>query len=140
MISTLSRNLGAPIQYVAFIPTVDEIYPPGFDDWVEVKARSPNASKAPIAPATSAASPPSVARLFRIIRPHRAYFGQKDAQQLRVIRRMVEEQQSAGRNRPDAHRPRARRPRHVQPQRLPLAEERAAALAIPSALASPAAS
>jgi pantoate--beta-alanine ligase len=31
-----------------------------------------------------------VARLFRIIRPDRAYFGQKDAQQFRVIRRMVE--------------------------------------------------
>ena len=40
---------------LVFVPTVEEMYPPGFDDWVEVAARSRNASKAPIGPATSVA-------------------------------------------------------------------------------------
>jgi pantoate--beta-alanine ligase len=30
-----------------------------------------------------------VTKLFNIVKPHRAYFGQKDAQQFRVLRRMV---------------------------------------------------
>ena len=78
--------------HIVFIPTADEIYPPGFDDWVEVTG--------PIAERLEGAHRPGhfrgvttvCARLFRITRPTRAYFGQKDAQQLRIIRRMVEEQ------------------------------------------------
>jgi pantoate--beta-alanine ligase len=77
---------------VVFIPSADEIYPPGFADWVEVTG--------PIAERLEGAHRPGhfrgvttvCARLFRITRPHRAYFGQKDAQQLRIIRRMVQEQ------------------------------------------------
>jgi pantoate--beta-alanine ligase len=75
-----------------FAPTVDEMYPPGFDDWVEVTG--------PIAERLEGAHRPGhfrgvttiCARLFRITRPTRAYFGQKDAQQLRIIRRLVKEQ------------------------------------------------
>jgi len=81
-----------PATHIAFIPTTDEIYPPGFDDWVEVTG--------PIAERLEGAHRPGhfrgvttvCDRLFRIIRPTRAYFGQKDAQQLRIIRRMVMEQ------------------------------------------------
>jgi pantoate--beta-alanine ligase len=81
--------------HIVFIPTSDEIYPPGFDDWIEVTG--------PIAERLEGAHRPGhfrgvttvCARLFRIIRPTRAYFGQKDAQQLRIIRRMVEQQMLA---------------------------------------------
>ena len=55
-------------------------------------SRSPSSarsSKAPSGPGTSAASPPSACKLFNIVRPERAYFGQKDAQQVEVVRRMV---------------------------------------------------
>ena len=77
---------------IVFIPTADEIYPPGFDDWVEVTG--------PIAERLEGARRPGhfrgvttvCARLFRLTRPTRAYFGHKDAQQLRIIRRMVKEQ------------------------------------------------
>jgi pantoate--beta-alanine ligase len=77
---------------LVFIPSADEIYPPGFDDWVEVTG--------PIAERLEGAHRPGhfrgvttiCARLFRITRPTRAYFGQKDAQQLRIIRRMVEQE------------------------------------------------
>lgn len=73
----------------AFLPTVEEMYPPQFDAWVEVKE--------PVAQRLEEASRPGyfrgvttiVARLFDIVRPERAYFGEKDAQQLRVVRRLV---------------------------------------------------
>jgi pantoate--beta-alanine ligase len=75
---------------VVFMPPVDEIYPPGFSSWVEVGK---------IAQRLEGASRPGhfrgvatvVARLFDIVQPDRAYFGQKDAQQLLVVRRMVAE-------------------------------------------------
>jgi pantoate--beta-alanine ligase len=75
---------------VVFMPPVDEIYPPGFSSWVEVGK---------IAQRLEGASRPGhfrgvatvVARLFDIVQPDRAYFGQKDAQQLLVVRKMVAE-------------------------------------------------
>lgn len=75
-----------------FMPPAKEVYPPGFDEWVEVRG--------PIATRLEGAARPGhfrgvttvVARLFRIVEPHRAYFGQKDAQQLLIVRRMVREQ------------------------------------------------
>ncbi len=73
---------------VVFMPTADEMYPPNFSSWVEVGK---------IAEHLEGASRPGhfkgvatvVARLFDIVQPDRAYFGQKDAQQLMVIKQMV---------------------------------------------------
>jgi pantoate--beta-alanine ligase len=76
----------------AFAPTIEEMYPPGFDEWIEVKGPLTERLEGEHRPGHFRGVTTVVARLFRIIRPHRAYFGQKDAQQLRVIRRMVREQ------------------------------------------------
>src|SRR5581483_8942799 len=73
---------------LVFTPDAAAIYPPGFDTWVEPGA---------IATRLEGASRPGhfrgvctvVLKLFTIVQPERAYFGQKDAQQLRVIQRMV---------------------------------------------------
>ena len=73
---------------VVFMPPVEEIYPPGFNSWVEVgrlARRLEGASR----PGHFRGVATVVARLFELVRPDRAYFGQKDAQQLLVIRKMV---------------------------------------------------
>jgi len=75
-----------------FAPSVEEIYPPGFDDWIEVSGPLTERLEGARRPGHFRGVTTVVARLFRIIQPQRAYFGQKDAQQLRVIGRMVEEQ------------------------------------------------
>jgi pantoate--beta-alanine ligase len=77
---------------IVFIPTADEIYPPGFDDWVEVTGPIAERLEGTHRPGHFRGVTMVCARLFRIIRPTRAYFGQKDAQQLRIIRRMVEQE------------------------------------------------
>jgi pantoate--beta-alanine ligase len=73
---------------MAFVPKPHEIYPRGFDTWVE-----PGAVAAPLEGAHRPGHFRGVAtvvlKLFGITEPTRAYFGQKDAQQLAVIRAMV---------------------------------------------------
>jgi pantoate--beta-alanine ligase len=96
----LLRSMSAPLRRTGrrrgvtavFVPSAEEIYPPGFNDWVEVTGPLTDRLEGARRPGHFRGVTTVVARLFRIIRPHRAYFGQKDAQQLRVIRRMVEEQ------------------------------------------------
>ena len=83
------RLLAAEGVEVVFMPTADEMYPQGFDDWVEVAGPLAERLEGAARPGHFRGVTTVVARLFRIIRPHRAYFGQKDAQQLRIIRRMV---------------------------------------------------
>ena len=77
---------------VVFAPTAEEIYPPGFDEWVEVSGPLTSTLEGAFRPGHLRGVTTVVARLFRIVRPQRAYFGEKDAQQLRVVRRMVQEQ------------------------------------------------
>ena len=74
---------------VLFMPSVEEMYPPGFEDWVEVSGPLVDRLEGASRPGHFRGVTTVVARLFRIVRLHRAYFGQKDAQQLRVISRMV---------------------------------------------------
>ena len=71
-----------------FVPDVSEVYPPGFDTWVDV---------GPVADRLEGAARPGhfrgvatvVAKLFGIVQPERAYFGQKDGQQTIVIRKLA---------------------------------------------------
>jgi len=73
---------------VVFAPAVDEMYPEGFQTYVtvdRVTQRLEGASR----PTHFRGVTTVVLKLFNIAQPHRAYFGQKDAQQLAVIRRMV---------------------------------------------------
>ena len=73
---------------LVFAPAVEEIYPPGFDTTVSVGAVA--------RPLEGAARPGHfdgvatvVAILFGLVRAEHAYFGQKDAQQVMVIRQMA---------------------------------------------------
>ena len=77
---------------VVFVPSVEEMYPPGFDEWVEVRGPLAERLEGAFRPQFFRGVATVVARLLRIVRPQRAYFGDKDAQQLRVVRRMAEEQ------------------------------------------------
>ena len=73
---------------VVFMPAVAEMYPPGFNSWVEVgrvTERLEGASR----PGHFRGVATVVAKLFDIVQPTRAYFGQKDAQQTIVIKKMV---------------------------------------------------
>jgi len=83
---------GQGVRGIVFAPPPEEIYPPGFDDWVEVRGPLAERLEGEFRPGHLRGVTTVVARLFRIVRPQRAYFGEKDAQQLRVVRRMVEEQ------------------------------------------------
>ncbi len=73
---------------IVFIPSDDEMYPPEFSSWVDVEKvteRLEGTSR----PGHFRGVATVVAKLFNIVQPTRAYFGQKDAQQVTVIKRMV---------------------------------------------------
>jgi pantoate--beta-alanine ligase len=71
---------------VLFAPSADEIYPPGFGTWVDVDDAGAEGD-ARVGHFRGVAT--VCVKLFNIVRPQRAYFGQKDAQQAVVIRRVV---------------------------------------------------
>ena len=75
---------------LVFAPTVNEVYPDGFDTWVDV---------GPLADKLEGLSRPGhfrgvatvVSKLFNVMRPDRAYFGQKDGQQTVVIQKLAKD-------------------------------------------------
>ena len=73
---------------VLFVPAADEMYPPGFQTWVEVEELSRGLEGA-ARPGHFRGVATVCLKLFSIVRPHRAYFGQKDAQQVAVVGRLV---------------------------------------------------
>jgi pantoate--beta-alanine ligase len=73
---------------VVFAPSTDEIYPPGFQTWVDVEELG-SVLEGRFRPGHFRGVATVVLKLFTIVRPTRAYFGQKDAQQVEVIRRMI---------------------------------------------------
>ena len=74
---------------LVFMPPAEEMYPAGFDAWVEVGESLTGRLEGAARPGHFRGVTTVVAKLFEIVRPQRAYFGQKDAQQLAVIRKMV---------------------------------------------------
>ena len=74
---------------MVFTPTPDQIYPPGFVSYVEPTGPLATESEGAHRPGHFRGVATVVLKLFEIVRPHRAYFGQKDAQQVAVISRMV---------------------------------------------------
>jgi pantoate--beta-alanine ligase len=73
---------------VVFMPSVEEMYPKGFATYVNVERLTERLEGAH-RPGHFRGVATVVTKLFHILQPHRAYFGQKDAQQLIVIRRMT---------------------------------------------------
>jgi pantoate--beta-alanine ligase len=71
-----------------FAPTVDELYPPGYETWVEVEELGA-ILEGLHRPGHFRGVATVCCKLFNVVRPERAYFGQKDAQQVAVVRRMV---------------------------------------------------
>ncbi|CCO08677.1 pantoate--beta-alanine ligase [Desulforamulus hydrothermalis] len=89
----LQRDAGLAAEVgvdVIFAPEVAEMYPPDFNTFVEV---------AEVSEPLCGASRPGhfrgvatiVTKLFNIVRPHMAFFGRKDFQQVLVIKRLVED-------------------------------------------------
>jgi len=69
-------------------PPVEAVYPEGYDTWVTVERlteRLEGASR----PTHFRGVATIVAKLFNLVRPERAYFGQKDGQQALVLRRLI---------------------------------------------------
>ena len=130
--AALAAAAGADI---LFAPPVDALYPAGFATTRQRRRRQRAARGRPARPpATSTASRPSSTKLLNMVGPDVAFFGQKDAQQALVMRRLVRDLDMpvADRGLPD--RARARRPGDVEPQRPPSGDERERALALSRAL------
>lgn len=74
---------------VIFYPTADTIYPPGYATYVNVEGTVAEVLEGACRPGHFRGVATVVAKLFLIVQPHVAFFGQKDFQQLAVIRRMT---------------------------------------------------
>ncbi len=75
---------------LAFLPDAEERYPPGFQTWVEVEELA-RGLEGDARPGHFRGVATVCLKLFAIVRPDRAYFGQKDAQQAEVVAQMVED-------------------------------------------------
>jgi pantoate--beta-alanine ligase len=71
---------------VLFAPTADEMYPAGFGTWVDIDGTGAEGTSRP---GHFRGVATVCVKLFNIVQPRRAYFGQKDAQQAAVVRRVV---------------------------------------------------
>jgi len=81
----LLESLGVDVVY---LPAVDAIYPPGYQTWIDVETVS-TPLEGQCRPGHFRGVATIVAKLLNSFLPDRAYFGQKDAQQVVVLKRMV---------------------------------------------------
>lgn len=85
----LCKRLGTDM---VFAPTRHEMYPPTFATWVATdvgNAQTNECSEGASRPTFFRGVATVLTKLFIVIRAHRVYFGQKDAQQCAVVRQMV---------------------------------------------------
>ena len=75
---------------LVWTPTVEVMYPTGFQTWVQVEALT-RRLEGEVRPGHFRGVTTVVAKLFNAVGPDKAYFGQKDAQQAAVIRRMTKD-------------------------------------------------
>jgi pantoate--beta-alanine ligase len=73
---------------ILFAPAAGELYPPGFQTWVDVEELG-RILEGELRPGHFRGVATVCLKLFNIVGPDRAYFGQKDAQQVAVVKRMV---------------------------------------------------
>lgn len=73
---------------LVWTPKAEIMYPTGYQTWVEVDAIT-RPLEGLMRPTHFKGVTTVVAKLFNAVQPHKAYFGQKDAQQAAVIRQMV---------------------------------------------------
>jgi pantoate--beta-alanine ligase len=84
----LAACAGAGVDWVLAPETPDAVYPPGYQTWVEVGEVSQGLC-GERRPGHFRGVATVVAKLFNLTRPHAALFGEKDWQQLQVVRAMV---------------------------------------------------
>ncbi len=77
---------------MVFHPSVEEMYPEGFATYVDLESDMTKQLCGKSRATHFKGVCTVVSKLFHIVMPHRAYFGEKDAQQLAVIRKMVRDQ------------------------------------------------
>jgi pantoate--beta-alanine ligase len=73
---------------VLFAPSAAELYPDGFQTWVDVEELG-SVLEGEHRPGHFRGVATICLKLFNLVRPDRAYFGQKDAQQVAVVKQMV---------------------------------------------------
>ena len=84
----LAEKMGAD---VVFAPSPKEMYPSEDDTWVEVTGDITKVLCGRTRPIHFRGVTTVVSKLFNLAQPDRAYFGQKDAQQVEVLKRMVKD-------------------------------------------------
>jgi pantoate--beta-alanine ligase len=96
-LSKYPRNLARDLRLLESVgvdlvwtPTPEVMYPSGFQTWVTVDELTKGLEGA-MRPGHFRSVTTVVAKLFNAVQPHKAYFGQKDAQQAAVIRRMTKD-------------------------------------------------
>ena len=83
-------NMLEPYTDIVFMPSAKEFYPPDYDSWVDIEGIT-DVLEGAVRPGHFRGVATVCTKLFNIVQPTRAYFAQKDAQQLLVIKKMVSE-------------------------------------------------
>jgi pantoate--beta-alanine ligase len=76
---------------IVFTPSATEMYPPGYTTYVEPQGHLAEQAEGKTRPNHFRGVATIVLKLFQIVQPEHAYFGQKDAQQVAVIDRMIQD-------------------------------------------------